>query len=221
MRLQHTFSTAATPKAANLSQIRRMSLCVILQTTCDTCSICRMYVMPFPGPPEKDLGHSFPNITWAIATRVSNLMCQDRALWLSPKVNIEFWIQFQPSIDIVNIYLKHVWAFFDHVWIELLVPCWEKAVADIQALSITAAAGAWMWLVIKRTSWWAMLVDTWFSHRWDSTRLTQNVAGGMATFLIWSPSNTMPATTSRQSSWPINQSTFVSLGLINTSVLDK
>lgn len=66
-------------------------------------------------------------------------MSKHRTIWLSPKVNIEVMIDVHAPILRINIQLQQIRPLFGHIWVELLVPIREQAVADIQPLAISTA----------------------------------------------------------------------------------
>jgi len=68
------------------------------------------------------LDDSQPDVTGAVSSRIPNLMSQDRAVWLSPKVDKEVSVQAETAFFRVNINLQQVGALLDQVGVELLIP---------------------------------------------------------------------------------------------------
>ncbi len=80
-----------------------------------------------------------PDVARTITAGVPNLMSQNRAVRLSPKINIEVWVQSEATFLGVHINLQQVGPVLQHVWVELLVPRGEQGICDIQPLAIQTA----------------------------------------------------------------------------------
>lgn len=65
---------------------------------------------------------SEPDITRAVAARVSDLMGQHRSIRFSAKVDIEVRVEGEAPLDVIHINLEQVGALLDQIWVELIVP---------------------------------------------------------------------------------------------------
>ena len=80
-----------------------------------------------------------PDVARTITAGVPNLMSQNRTIRLTPKINIEVWVESETTFLCVHINLQQVGPVLQHVWVELLVPRGEQGICDIQPLAIQTA----------------------------------------------------------------------------------